>query len=80
MASEIRHDMVQKISAIYQLDPEVHNQLIDAYNQTVQEIRISLSNATTAQSDLGAVFARRLNELSEADIDAVRAILSKKDR
>ena len=74
------YDIVQKISAVYQFDPETHDQLMDAYYQTVQEIPISLNGTTTAQSDLGAVFARRLNELSEADIDAIRTILSKKDR
>lgn len=73
---EPSRDFVQKIESAYVLSGKEREQLLSAYEQTVEEVTINLNQLSEEQVDLSVVFARRLNELSDNEVDAIKKILA----
>ena len=69
------NDIVNKIADVYSLSSEAYEGLLSAFEETVEEVKINLQNLSEEKVDLSVVFARRLNELSEKEIQAINKIL-----
>lgn len=68
-------DLVNKVIDKYKLTDVEKIELMDAYYLTLQSINIDTSNTTSTQSELGLVFARSINTLSEEQIKKINDIL-----
>lgn len=71
-------DFVAKIKQNYSLSKEAEQELDDAFCKTVEAINIDTSFANDKQREIGLVFARRINGLSDEQIKSIQKILSEK--
>lgn len=67
----IPENFIKRIRDIYGLNDEEVQALIKAKEMTVLNINIELANKTPAQIKLASVFAKKLNSLSENQIERV---------
>lgn len=70
--------MVEQIIFIYSCSEVLSNKLWDAYYDTVEEVNLSISSASNQQKELGLVFARKFNQLTENQISSIMSILNNK--
>ena len=70
-------DLVNKIQKCYSLSNDDSQQLKEAYAKTINEITIDMSNANTDQSNLGLIFARKIDSLSDDQILHIKNLLLK---
>ncbi len=71
-------DFVSKIKQHYSLSKEAEQELDDAFCKTVEAITIDTSVANDNQREIGLVFARKINGLSDEQIKSIQKILSDK--
>lgn len=70
-------ELIGKINNKYQLSTEQQKELEEAYAKTVNSITIDMSTSSPSQSDLGLIFARKIDSLSEEQISEIKKILQK---
>ena len=68
-------ELVNKILSEYDLDETQIQNIYDSYSITMEEVTINMSGANQDQSELGLVFARKINLLSEEQIKEIKTIL-----
>lgn len=73
----IPDDWQEKLSEIYHLSSEQIAELKLAIIQSADEIEINLKNTTDVQKQVAYSFARRLESLSEDELDKIQEILKK---
>lgn len=71
-------NLVEKLSAVYSFTAEEFNELQQSYSETINELTISFENINNFQRNLGVVFARKLENLNQEQIDSMLSILNKK--
>lgn len=69
--------MVEQIISIYSCPDALSNKLRDAYYDTVKEVNLNISNVSTGQKELGLVFARKFDQLTDKQISSIMGILNK---
>lgn len=69
-------ELVTKIKNSWNLDPQKAQELQEAYCETIKSINIDTSFANAKQRDIGLVFARKINGLSDEQIAMIQKILS----
>jgi transcriptional regulator with XRE-family HTH domain len=69
-------DLVEKICSAYHLDLEKSLELKKAYEETIKEIRIDLTNLTTESRGLALAFAKRFGTLNDREQSRLFSILS----
>ncbi len=69
-------DLIAKIKYNYHLTPQKEQELQDAYCKTIKAINIDTSLANANQREIGLVFARKINGLSDEQIAMIQKILS----
>lgn len=72
-------DIVHKIVEVYGLSNTESETLIDAYALTLDEINIQLEGTSEYQKQLGLVFARRFNDLTDEQISDILKTINGKD-
>ena len=70
-------DLVDKVIEKYMLSDDEVAEIMDSYHLTLQTINIDTTYATSNQAELGLVFARSINSLSEDQIRKIHDILKK---
>lgn len=65
----VPEDWINKIAVIYGLAAEEVMQLRIAYDQTVTQLKIDLSNQTPKHREAAMVFAREFKEMDENEIN-----------
>ncbi len=65
--------------SIYNISKNEQQNLIQAYQSTIESINISLSNQSKEHKDLGLVFARKFDGLTQEQIDKLIKILNKEE-
>lgn len=70
-------EFIKNVKETYNLSEQEHDDLMDAYFQTIQSITIDTSDAKQEQADLGLIFARKIKSLDEDDIAQIKKILNK---
>lgn len=73
----IPDDWQEELSEIYHLSSEQIDELKLAIIQSANEIEINLRNTTDVQKQVAYSFARRLESLSEDELDKIQEILKK---
>lgn len=68
-------ELVNKLINKYNFNDNEKQVLIDAFSNTINTITIDTSLSSSSQADLGLVFARKINSLSEEQIDNIKKIL-----
>lgn len=71
--------IIEKLSAIYLFTSEEMDCLQQSYIETVNEVTISLDHTNEFQRNLGVVFARKLDNLDQEQINSMLSILNKKE-
>lgn len=66
-----------QLTVQYNLDPSQQNELRNALNDVVSQIRLNISKQTAEKRDLVLAFARRFESLSNEEADAVLKILNR---
>lgn len=61
-------NIASRVGEIYHLPQSEKDALLDAYHLALGEVTISLNNTSSRQKELGLVFARRFNNLTEDEI------------
>ena len=72
-------DMVDKIIELYRLDTDDSENLVKAFYETVDEVQFSLKGKSELNKNLGIVFARKFDELSEKQVSSIIKILNEKE-
>ena len=67
----------QKIARLYTLETQDEDRLQNAADATNRQIRLSLEHANLQKRSMALSFARCFEEMSEEDVQAIQAILSK---
>lgn len=67
-------DLIKKIVSEYQLTLEQQKELAYAKNESLQQI--DLSGFSPAKQEATLMFARKFDDLSNEDIEAIRSILT----
>lgn len=73
-------DLVKNIGQTFSFDENEIKNLMDAYYQTVEAITINTGTANERQTDLGLIFARKINSLSNEQISQIFRILHLDDK
>ena len=69
-------NIVGRVAEIYHLSQSEKDALLDAFRLTLSEVTISLNDASSRQKELGLVFARRFNNLTEDEITRILSTLN----
>ena len=72
-------DLLNNIHHRYELSSNEINNLNEAYSKTISEITIDMAGVSASQSDLGLIFARKIDSLSEEQISEIKRLLLKGD-
>ncbi|HIY34284.1 MAG TPA: helix-turn-helix domain-containing protein [Candidatus Eubacterium faecigallinarum] len=64
---------------VYNVPCEEQKNLIQAFHSTIENVSINLSNQSQNRKDLGLVFARKFDGLSDDQIKKLIKILNKED-
>lgn len=68
-------ELVNKLIAEYDLNSNQIQELNDSFAITVDQITINISDFNYQQSELGLVFARKIDSLSKEQIERIKDIL-----
>lgn len=77
---KIPGDWVERVSSIYKLSEDKVLELKKVCCETKESIEIGLSNLKKDRKDLVFAFARKLESISDAEIERIRKILNKKEK
>lgn len=69
-------ELLAKLCETYDFDCDTKDELFNSFSKTINEITIDTSNTNENQSNLGLVFARKINTLSEEQIKAISNLLN----
>lgn len=72
-------NLVSQLVELYNLDCETEKSLMDAYFETVEEIKLSINGVTDSQKELGLVFARKFDSLTKEQVNELIKILNSKE-
>lgn len=67
--------LINTIINFYNFEEEQILELKDAYFETLNEVKMNMSNATSNQKDLCFSFARKFDQLNDVEIEKIRKIL-----
>lgn len=67
-------NFVEKINSTYRLSKTEQDELAQAAEQSVQEMKLDLSNTTPAQHQAALSFAKALNGLTDEDISRIMRV------
>lgn len=73
-------EFVKSIRQSLGLNEYEENSLMDAYYQTVNAITINIDSTNDRQTDLGLIFARKIDSLSDDQINLISQILHSKNK
>ncbi len=76
---EPTNKFMDTLFSIYSISSEDIRNLTQAFQSTVDSININLSNQTQEHKDLGLVFARKFDDLTQDQIDKLIKILNKEE-
>lgn len=74
----IPDDWVDKISLHYHLSPNEHAELLEAAEESAQEVRISLQDVSDAKRGAVLTFARTLDHLSDEELKKIMQTMRSK--
>ena len=77
---EFNKTLIEQIGELYSLSVDRLDDLYDSYYTSIRQIQIDISNQPTSKADLGLVFARKFNDLDDAQIDKILKVLKTKSR
>lgn len=66
--------------SIYEISIEEQKNLTQKFQSTIESVSINLSNQTQEHKDLGLVFARKFDGLTQDQINKLIKILNKEDK
>ncbi|MGN0489392.1 MAG: helix-turn-helix domain-containing protein [Ruminococcus sp.] len=66
---------IQQLLSTYDLEKSVVDRIMTAYYDTIDEIKIDIKTEKAEQKELGLVFARKFNLLSDEQIEDIKKIL-----
>lgn len=72
-------ELINKIEQVFHFTENETKDLMDTYYQTINEITINTKSANDKQTDLGLVFARKIDSLSDEQISKIYQILRHKN-
>ncbi len=72
-------NLVEKIETLYSLSDSEKCRLWESWQKSVDEITIDLKASSGIHRDLGLVFARRFDGLSDEDVQKLMTILGKEN-
>lgn len=72
-------ELVKNIQQVFRFNENDAKNLMDAYYQTVKAITINIDSANDRQTDLGLIFARKIDSLSDEQITQISQILHSKN-
>lgn len=70
-------ELIEKIEKLYSLNQTESKNLQKSLEKSIDEVTITLKNSTGIKRDLGLVFARKFDGLSNQDIQNLMKILRK---
>ena len=70
---------MDNLFSVYDLSPSQQNDFLDAFHETVESVQIRLSNRNVQQKNLGLVFARKFDTLSDEQITDLIRVLNKEE-
>lgn len=74
----IPDDWINKISLHYHLTPDEHAELLQAAEESAQEVRISLQDASDVKRGAVLTFARTLDRLSDEELKKIMQTMREK--
>lgn len=77
---EFNKTLIEQIGELYSLSVDRLDDLYDSYYTSIRQIQIDIANQPASKADLGLVFARKFNELDDAQIDKILKVLKTKSR
>lgn len=69
------NEIITKLFNAYDLDNEQREEISDSFAKTLKEITIDMSSSSDIQCNLGLVFARKIDSLTEDQISEIKKIL-----
>lgn len=72
-------ELMQRLLEHYQLSDDARVSLLDAKARTLQEITLKISDVESEAEQLGLLFARKFDQLSDTQIRSITSILQKKE-
>lgn len=76
---EPTNKFMETLFSMYNISSEDKKNLTQAFQSTIDNISINLSNQTQEHKDLGLVFARKFDGLTQDQINKLIKILNKED-
>ena len=71
--------LVEKIGCLYSLSNAEKQNLWEAWQKSIDEVTIDLRTSNGTRRDLGLVFARKFDGLSDEDVQKLMTILGKEN-
>lgn len=71
-------EWLDKIAGLYQLPPNQYEELREAFNSALKQVRISVTEVDQDKREMAFVFARRFESLDDEEVKRVMQILGKK--
>lgn len=70
-------ELIEKLESLYSLNSAEKKNLRESWEKSFDEVTITLKNSTGMRRDLGLVFARKFDRLSDTDVQNLMKILGK---
>lgn len=70
-------ELINKLFSAYALSTEDKARIISAKNQTNREIRIDFTNSKPGSEELGLLFARKFDGLTDTQIQSLKEMLNR---
>ena len=75
----VPEDWLMKIRELYSLTEDEEKQLRNAADEQIKIVKINTVDCDSARKNTVLAFARRINELSEDELESLRKILNRED-
>lgn len=72
-------NLVEKVGDLYSLNDAEKQNLLEAWQKSIDEVTIDLRTSNGTHRDLGLVFARKFDGLSDEDVKKLMMILRKEN-
>lgn len=76
---EPTQSIMDKLFSAYDLTTPQKEQLLDAYYETIESVKIRISDRSAQQKNLGLVFARKFDSLSDEQISNLIRVLNQEE-
>lgn len=73
-------NFVDRICTVYELDANERSELLQAAELSLSEVRINLSEASSAQRQVAVSFAKALNGLTDAEISEIMRVFNERHK